>query len=191
MVMNLENIKKELKNVLQVKRYEHVIRVCDTAVRLNKDLSLGLDDKKIKLAALLHDCAKNNEEKYFNFYREKYNLKENIFEDFFIAHAILGEIVAKELYGVEDDEVLSAIRWHTTGTINMNLLEKLIFISDFIEPGRDFKDSKIVETKIYENFDKGILLCLNLTIKHLIDKNVIINLETIKARNYLQRRINE
>lgn len=190
MVMSIKNIKEELKNVLQAKRYEHVLRVCDTAIKLNKDLNLDLDSEKIKLAALLHDCAKNNEEKYFDIYKEKYNLNKNIFEEFALAHTILGEIVAKEFYGVEDKEILGAIRWHTTGTVNMNLLEKLIFISDFIEPGRNFKNSKIVEKKVYENFDEGILLCLDLTIKHLVDKNVIINLETIKARNYLQRRIN-
>lgn len=191
MVLSLDEVKLKLKETLNKSRYEHVLRVGDTALRLNKDLNLGLNDEKVVYAAILHDCAKHNEEKYYEMFKSKYNLKEDVFEYFPIAHAILGEIVAKEIYGINDAEILSSIRWHTTGKENMTKLEKLVFIADFVEPGRTFKDAKIVRDELYVNFDRGILLCLDLTIKHLIDNHVIINVETIKARNYLQRRVNE
>lgn len=192
MEMNFEDIKSDLSNILNRKRYEHVLRVNDTALKLNRDLNLNLDEDKIQYACLLHDCAKNVEDKYFEKYKDKYNLLyDKIFEIPVVAHATLGAIVAKERYGIEDEEVLEAIRCHTTGKENMSLLDKLLFISDFIEPGRNFGDADIVREEVYKNFDSAILLSLDLQIKHLINNNLIIDVNTIKARNYLQRSIDE
>ena len=190
--MKIERVKEQLKSDLKEARYNHVLRVTDEAFKLNQLLNLGLDDRKVILAALLHDCAKNNEEKYFNEFKNKYNLKrEEVFKDFTLAHAILGVYVAMEVYGVYDPEILDAIRWHTTGKEDMTLLEKIIFIADFTEPGRNFKEATLVRNEVLKDLDKGILLCLDLTIKYLIQKHVIINIETLKARNYLLRRVNE
>ena len=192
MAMKIELIKDNLKSDLKDSRYDHVLRVTEEALELNKLLNLELDEKKIMIAALLHDCAKNNEEKYFEEFKSKYNLKrEEVFSDIALADAILGVYVAKEIYEVNDPEILDAIRWHTTGKEDMTLLEKLIFISDFTEPGRNFEDSILVRNKVLEDLDKGILLCLDTTIEYLIKKRVIINIETLKARNYLLRRVNE
>lgn len=192
MAMKIELIKDNLKSDLKDSRYNHVLRVTEEALELNKLLNLELDEKKVMLAALLHDCAKNNEAKYFEEFKSKYNLKrEEVFADIALAHAILGVYVAKEIYEVNDPEILDAIRWHTTGKEDMTLLEKLIFISDFTEPGRNFEDSILVRNKVLEDLDKGILLCLDTTIEYLIKKRVIINIETLKARNYLLRRVNE
>lgn len=192
MEMNINDIKDRLKNDLKPSRYEHVLRVTDEALELNELLNLGINRDKVLYSAILHDCCKNVEEKYFNLLKEKYNLdKEYIFEDLAISHAKLGVYVAKDIYGIEDIEILEAIRWHTTGKEDMTLLEKLIFIADFTEPGRDFEDSKLVRKKVIEDLDGGVLLCLNLSIKHLVEKNVIIDIDTLKARNYLLRRINE
>lgn len=192
MAMKIELIKDNLKSDLKDSRYNHVLRVTEEALELNKLLNFELDEKKVMLAALLHDCAKNNEEKYFEEFKSKYNLKrEEVFADIALAHAILGVYVAKEIYEVNDPEILNAIRWHTTGKEDMTLLEKLIFISDFTEPGRNFEDSILVRNKVLEDLDKGILLCLDTTIEYLIKKRVIINIETLKARNYLLRRVNE
>lgn len=192
MVMKIERVKEQLKSDLKEARYNHVLRVTDETFKLNQLLNLGLDDRKVIMAALLHDCAKNNEEKYFNEFKNKYNLKrEEVFKDFALTHAILGVYVAMEVYGVYDPEILDAIRWHTTGKEDMTLLEKIIFIADFTEPGRNFKESTLVRNEVLKDLDKGILLCLDVTIEHLIQKHVIINIETLKARNYLLRRVNE
>ena len=192
MALSFENIKLNLQKVLKVSRYEHVLRVNETALRLNKDLNLGLNDDEIQYACLLHDCAKNNEEFYFEKFKEKYSLKEKeVFELPVLAHTILGPIVAKEIYGVENNKVLEAIRWHTTGKADMTLLEKLVFIADYIEPGRSFDTVDEVRKKVMENFDLGILLSLNNQIKYLISINAIIDFKTVEARNYLQRSIDE
>ena len=192
MAIKIELLKEKLKSDLKEARYNHVLRVTDEAFKLNQLLNLGLDDRKVIIAALLHDCAKSNEEKYFNEFKNKYNLKrEEVFKDFNVSHAILGVYVAMEVYDINDPEILDAIRWHTTGKADMTLLEKIIFIADFTEPDRNFKESALVRNEVLKDLDKGILLCLDLTIEHLIQKHVIINIETLKARNYLLRRVNE
>lgn len=191
MEMIFEQIREDLENRLKKKRYEHVLRVVDTAVRVNKDLNLGLDEEKVRYASLLHDCAKNLEEEYFQEYKEEYGLDyDTIFEVFPVAHAKLGAIAAKERYGVEDLEILEAIECHTMGKENMTLLDKLVFIADFIEPGRDFEDAKIVEKELYKDFDKGLLLSFKLQILHLIENDMVVGLDIMKAWNYLQRRVN-
>ena len=111
MAMKIELIKDNLKSDLKDSRYNHVLRVTEEALELNKLLNLELDEKKVMLAALLHDCAKNNEEKYFEEFKSKYNLKrEEVFADIALAHAILGVYVAKEIYEVNDPEILDAIK---------------------------------------------------------------------------------
>lgn len=186
MALSFDQIKQELKKVLKKKRYEHVLRVNETALKINKDLNLNLDEDQIQYACLLHDCAKDNEADYFNEFKKKYDLKYNvIFKTPVVAHAFLGEVVAKEVYEVDDKNVLDAIKCHTTGKEDMSLLDKLLFISDYIEPNRDFENIDILRDKVYEDFDKSILLALDMQIKHLIDSNNTIDTETIKARNYL------
>lgn len=80
MALDFENIKNKLKKMLKLSRYEHVLRVNETALKLNRDLGLNIDEEKIQYSCLLHDCAKNNEEYYFEMYKENYNLikKRNI-----------------------------------------------------------------------------------------------------------------
>lgn len=192
MVMQYDEISKKLKNLLKKSRYEHVLRVVDKAVEINKKYKFNLDEQKVRYAALLHDCAKNLEEKYFEEFKDKYNLDyDEVFEFKVLAHAILGVYVARDIYGIEDEEILGAIRWHTTGKEDMTDLEKIIYLADYIEPGRDFKDTiKKIEKALDKDFDFGLLMAMDLNIKYLIDKNAIINIESIKARNYLQRRFN-
>lgn len=192
MVMDFDKAKAKLKSELKETRYDHILRVVDTALKLNEDLNLNLDPKKVKYTALLHDSAKNVEKVYFDKYKEKYNLHENqVFEFPFLAHAILGPIVAKEEYGLDCIECLEAIRWHTTGRANMSILDKLIFIADYIEPGRDFEGLENIRKQIYKDFDLGFLMAIDSLIKHLLDTNAIINIETIEARNYLQGEMND
>lgn len=192
MAMSFVNIKIDLEKILRPERFEHVLRVNDTALKLNQELNLGLNEEKIQYACLLHDCAKHVEEKYFDEFKEKYKLDYNIvFETPALAHTILGPIVSKERYGMTNIDVLEAIRWHTTGKEDMSLLEKLVFTADYVEPGRDFNKLDKALKKLKDNFDEGILYLMNLQIKHLISKDAIINLDTIKARNFLQRRVNE
>lgn len=122
-------IRKELKSCLTEKRYEHVLGVEFTASCLA--MRFGADVYKAELAGLLHDCAKEFSDEELAAMADGEEGTEKTM------HAVCAPIVAKNKYGIEDIEILSAIRWHTTGKANMALLDKIIFVADFIEPCRE------------------------------------------------------
>lgn len=169
------------------KRYEHSLRVFNTALKIND----GVDEEKIKQAALLHDCAKYNEKYYFEKYRDKIDFPQDIINNKFVLHAFLGSIVAKEEYNINNGEVLDAIRFHTTGRENMTQLDKIIFLADACEPKRSYPGVDELRRLAKKNLDEAVLYSLNGTIKSLIDRGVEICTLTIESRNYLIKEKNE
>lgn len=182
-MFDFENYKDKLLNDIGKKRFAHSLRVCDTAIALNKNFNIDLE--KVKEASLLHDCAKYREDYYYNKYKDKYYFDEEIIENKSVFHAFLGVVVAKEEYNIKDEDVLNAIKYHTTGRSNMTDLEKIVFLADAIEPKRDYEGVKKLRELAKKDIDKAILYSLNETIKHLIDKNVEICSLTLDARNFL------
>ncbi len=130
-------IKKQLHEALDEARYEHTMGVAYTAMCLA--MRYGADLRNAEVAGLLHDCAKcvSNSKKIKEC--EKYGLEITSVEHKSpsLLHAKLGAFYAKEYYGVKEEEVLSAIRWHTTGKPAMTLLEQIVFVADYMEPNRD------------------------------------------------------
>ena len=130
-------IQNKLKLVLDEPRYQHTIGVMYTAGSMA--MAFGYPIEKAMLAGLLHDCAKciTNEEK-INLCKEHHiAISDAEYANVSLLHAKAGAILAKTLYGVEDLEILHAIQVHTTGEPNMSLLDKIIYIADYIEPNRD------------------------------------------------------
>ena len=128
------------------------------------------DIDRAELAGLLHDCAKciDDEEKLEEC--KKYNVELTAVEkrNPFLIHSKLGAVYAREKYGVDDDEILSAIRWHTIGRANMTLLEKIIFIADYIEPGRDkAKNLDLIRRTAFEDIDEAMYMILRDTLEYL------------------------
>lgn len=127
---------KQLEKDLSSKRYEHTIRVAETAILLAK--THGYNERKAAVAALLHDCAKNYKNDKLIQYAEKYKIHMSSVakENADLLHSKVGAWVAKEHYKVQDPDIFNAIAYHTTGRPSMGQLEKIIYISDYIEPGR-------------------------------------------------------
>lgn len=183
------NFYEKLKLDIGVNRYNHSIRVRDTAVKLAKIYKCDIN--KALVAGLLHDCGK--------FYDKDYLLKqafefgiisdESYISNRQIIHAPLGAYIAHKEYGIEDKEILDAIRYHTTGRDNMTLLEKIIYIADYIEPQREFVGLDELRDLAWENINAAILKALNDTIIHLINSGSRIHIYTINARNYLIKNI--
>lgn len=136
-MMELTEIKKKLKKELDKNRYEHTKGVMYTAGCIA--MAHGYDYKKAMLAGLLHDCAKciPTETKFE--LCEKYHviLSESEVKNPSLIHAKLGAALAEQVYQVTDPEILHAIKVHTTGMPDMSLLDKIIFVADYMEPGRD------------------------------------------------------
>lgn len=181
----LEEIEVKLINSIGINRYNHSIRVMETAIKLAKINEVNCEHAKI--AGILHDCGKfqsisqqiekSNE---FNVVKDKY-MNENLQ----LLHAPLSAVIAQNVYKVKDVDILNSIKYHTTGRVNMSKLEKIIYIADYIEPNRDFKGVEEIRLLAFKDLDKAMLKAFNNTIKYVIERNWIIHENTIFARNSL------
>lgn len=180
-----EEIKKYLKERLSEKRYEHSLNVKKTAVKLAETYKGEVE--KAALAGLVHDCAKHMSDDEILSLGDK----NGIFVDEVsrlnpkLLHGNVGSVVAKKIMGVFDQEVLSAVACHTTGKKNMNLLEKIIYIADYIEPARNFPGVEELRKKAFIDLDGAILDAFNNTIQVVINRGQLLHLNTIEGRNYL------
>lgn len=170
-------IKKALKKELDKDRYEHTLGVMYTAACLA--MANGYDMEKAQLAGLLHDCAKciPNEKKLKICTKNNIPVTQIEKENPFLLHAKVGAFLAKELYEVDDVEILHAISVHTTGAPGMNMLDKIVFIADYIEPKRDkAANLKEIRKAAFENLDEALKMILCDTIHYLTgnknDKNI-------------------
>lgn len=182
---DIEKIKKDLKEKLSENRYEHSLRVADYCKRLAK--IYNADENKAYLSGLVHDCAKNLEEYYM--LNSKVN-SDIIFDteeknNPKIQHGPIGSIVCKNIYGIVDDEILSGVRYHTTAKENMSMIEKILFISDKIEPNRKYDTVEELRKLADYNIDNAIIKFLNDSFNYLEKKSERIHPLSIRARDYL------
>lgn len=155
---SLEEIEKILEETLTVSRFRHTLGVMYTAGALA--MKYGINLEKAMLAGLLHDCAK-----CLSIDSQKHLCKENQIslsdseeKNPALIHAKLGSFLAKTKYEVTDEEVLNAITYHTTGRPNMTILEKILYVADYIEPGRHHAENlPLVRKLAFEDIDKSIL----------------------------------
>ena len=130
------DLQNKLREVLPENRFYHTLGVSYTAASLA--MSHGADIYKAQIAGLLHDCAKYLKSSEMIAECEKYGIEVSDVEKLSpgLLHTKLGAYFAKNVYGVDDEDVLSAILYHTTGRPDMSLLEEIIYVADYIEPGR-------------------------------------------------------
>lgn len=170
MERSLEEIQEELKKVLKRKRYNHTIGVRYTAQALA--MCFDEDVEKAGYAGMLHDCAKYLSDEEMLVECRKHHIVCSDTEKLrpSLLHAKLGACYARELYGIEDDQILSGIRWHTTGKPGMNNFEKIIFIADYIEPGRKMiPGMEEIRRAAFCNLDEAMYLILENTLSYLED----------------------
>lgn len=166
--MNREKIISRLKTKISDKRFEHSLGVEYTAACMA--MVLGEDVEKARLAGLLHDCAKGLPTKEKLEKARKHGLAISKFEERNpdMLHAKLGSFYARYKYDVTDDDVLNAICYHTTGRPNMSLLEKIIFVADYIEPNRKMlKDMEEIRREAFTDIDKCVVHILRNTLDYL------------------------
>lgn len=184
---NYEEMNHKLQKVLTQKRYTHTLGVSYTAAALA--MKYGYDIKKAQVAGLLHDCAKcNSDEKMLEkCIKNKIEMTDVEKRNPYLLHAKLGAYLAKKEYGIEDTEVLSAIAYHTTGRPAMSELEKIVFISDYIEPNRkEIRGLSKIRKTAFENLDEAVFLILEHTLLYLKEENgkKEIDLTTEEAFEY-------
>mgnify|MGYP000484172055 FL=1 len=189
---SLDEIKGWLKRNLNEERYEHTLGTADMAERLAE--MLNLDKNKAKLAGLLHDCAKCfPNEKILEIIHSKIpDVDECELLNYKTLHAPVSAYIAKEEFGVDDAEILSAIRWHTLAYCGMTDFEKIVFLADKIEENtRDltFSGECLALLKEKNGLDKAMFKCFEATIKSLVDRRLAICHITIDVYNELLGKI--
>lgn len=181
-----------LAATLRPKRYEHTVGVANTAFQLaiaeQEDMNLG---ERAKQAGLLHDCAKYLTDKEMLSACQKYKIALTEIEkkNTVLIHGKLGAYLAKTKYCVKDEEVLSAIYWHTTGKPGMSLLEKIIYVADYIEPGRNMKycypySLEKIRKMSFVDIECGFRMVLQNKLEYLRKQTLPIDTMTIKTYEY-------
>lgn len=191
MIKNLKNIKKELKSSLDKNRYEHTLGVAYTAMCLAMKYEVDLD--KAELAGLLHDCAKciPDEKKLKKCYEHNINITEIEKEQPYLLHSKLGAFMAMDKYDIHDKDIINAILKHTTGTADMTMLEKIIYVADYIEPKRNKATNLPMLRKLaFEDIDMTVYIIMKDTVEYLKNKNTKIDDTTLKAYVYYGELIN-
>ena len=180
-----EKLRPTALSFLKHARIPHVLGTEQEAVRLA--LRYGADVDRARTAALLHDCTKRLEMDEQLALCAQYGIELDELEQraLKLLHAKTGAAVARDRFGV-DDEIYSAIFWHTTGHADMTLLEKVIYLADYIEPTRSFPGVDTLRAACYEDLDKGLLMGLEMTVEEMKERGNPVHSATLAAIEYLK-----
>lgn len=190
--MNSEifSIREKLKASLKPGRYEHSLSVSFTCMALA--MRYGYDLDKAELAGLLHDCAKcyDNNSIIAACRNSGMELTEGELQAPSIIHSRLGARMAEEKFGVNDPEILSAIACHTTGKPDMSLLDKILYIADYIEPRRyKIKDLPAIRRLAFEDLDQALFQIMEGTLRYLKESGTYADIMTQNAYHYYKKQM--
>ena len=184
--MNMEVIKANVRNFLDEKRYEHVKRVAKCAVELAK--IYGVPVEKVETSAWLHDVAKFFDlSVMIDLTKGKYpEVADKMSQSTAVLHGFAGaEFVRQnyDLFGVDDEEILDGIKYHTIGCDNMSTLAKIIYLADAIEEKRSWEGVEKARELAKTDLDEAIKFEIEEKLKYLLAKDSIIHPNVIKFRN--------
>lgn len=186
--LNKIELIRTLEQELNYKRFVHTLAVAGTASSLA--MCYGMSVEKAELAGLLHDCAKCIDVRKMQKLCEKAGLEISPFEagSGSLLHSKAGSVLAAEKYGCTDPDILNAIRYHTTGRPGMSLLEKIIFVADYIEPGRfTAKNLPEIRKMAFEDIDETLLKILYDTLVYLNSTGNTVDPMTQKTYDYYRQ----
>ena len=190
--MTIEEIRALLEKSLPPKRYQHSMRVYETALALGK--RHHAEEAKVALAALLHDCGREIPVKESVEKARAFGLPVDFIEagQPVLLHAKIGACLATQKYGVTDPEVLEAIRCHTTGAETLSLTARIVFLADMLEPGRRFPGVEELRRLAREDLEQAMFTAYRDTICYLLEAGALIHPAAIAGYNRLavqQKRI--
>lgn len=190
MKQGIIRMRKKLKNELDKERFEHTLGVMYTAAALAMCYEEDVDSALT--AGLLHDCAKCIASDTKIKLCDRYHLNVSAIElaNPSLLHAKLGAFLAARKYGVRDKEVINAIASHTTGRPAMTLLEKIIYVADYMEPGReDLSNMTEVRRLAFVDLDECIYRIAMDSLTYLQSKNIQIDSMTEKTYEYYKAKL--
>ncbi len=183
--LTLDELRPVALSYLKAKRVRHVLGVEEEAIRLAE--RYGADVYRARVAALLHDSTKKLDMDGQLALCKRYGVELDELEQraLKLVHAKTGAALAREVFGA-DEAVCEAIRWHTTGRADMTLLEKVIYLADYIEPNRDFDGVDKLRKAVYDDLDEGLALGLRMSIEEIEQRGGPVHCNTREAYEYLK-----
>lgn len=182
--MKREELLQAVKVELTADRFKHTLGVVETAVKLAKQF--GADPERAEIAAILHDYCKCWSQETLRLWIVEQQLDHNLLEhSSALWHAFVGAEAVRIRLGVEDEHILNAIRYHTSGRPGMTVLEKVVCLADYIEPGRDFPGVQQVRELAERDLNGALLRSFNNTITFLVQMDQKLFPLTVEARNDL------
>ena len=183
--MNVNDYYELAKNTLGEKRFTHSKNVATAAVRLAE--KYGEDTTKAEIAGILHDITKElNVENQLQIVESGGIILDDVCKKSpQLLHAVTGMVYCRDILEITDKDILNAIRYHTTARANMSLLEKIIFIADFISDERDYPDVDIMRAECEKSLEDGMIYGLGFVIPDLVAKKRAVHPDAIAAYNEL------
>ncbi len=189
---DIAKLRAQIKKVQDKKRFEHTLGVTYTAACLA--MCYDIDTERAEIAGLLHDCAKclSNDKKISLCKKQSIEINLTEAKNPFLLHAKAGAYLAEHKYGVRDEDILNAVRYHTTGRPGMSMLEKIVFIADYIEPGRNHS-TRLPELRRldFQNLDKALVEILKDTLRYLRGTDHEIDPMTQKTYDHYNKSLTE
>lgn len=189
-MLDIENYKVIIKSKLSEARYNHCINVANAAVDLA--IKYNADINKARIAGLLHDITKEmpieEQKKLINDFNFKLDPIEKMAPKLW--HAISGAIYVENILDIKDEDIIKAIKHHTTAAKNMTKLEKIIYIADFISEERDYLGVQELRRLAYINLDLCVLEGLKFSLIDLSKRNLLIHQDTFEAYNQMILKVN-
>ena len=184
---NIEDKKSFLKERLSKKRYVHSVNVSAECVKLAN--LYGEDSEKAEFAGLLHDIGKEfpPEEQYNLVIESKFSVCREELETRSLLHGIAGAYFIKKQFGIEDLDIINAVRFHTVGRAGMSRLEEIVYLGDLISAERDYKDVDKMRKLVYSDIDKAMLEAFRFSIESVLKKNGFIPPCTVEGYNFYLR----
>ncbi|MEK7400715.1 MAG: bis(5'-nucleosyl)-tetraphosphatase (symmetrical) YqeK [Candidatus Poribacteria bacterium] len=183
-MMTKNEIINQLKQRLSLKLYSHVLATGEMARKLAK--IYNVDEEKAYLAGILHDCAKNMSQKELLVYAHNHNISIDsiILLQPSLLHGVIGADIVMSEFGVNDSDILHAIKSHSTGLKEMSLLDKIIYLADSAEPNRDYEGVDEIRNFAFNGeLDRALLESMNIKLAHVMSKKIMIHPTSIEAWN--------
>lgn len=186
--VNFDWLRKRAYAMLKPRRIAHVQGCESEAIRLAE--RYGADPDKAAEAAILHDCTKKSLLDEQLLLCERYGITPDAVErvNGKLLHAKTGAAVAEQEFGMSPD-VVGAIRWHTTGRAGMTLLEKIMYMADYVEPNRDFEGVEALRSLAYQDLDRAMLLGLEMSLEEIRGRGEEAHGDTLAAAEWFRRRL--
>jgi predicted HD superfamily hydrolase involved in NAD metabolism len=180
----MDYILEYIEKKYSASRKRHTFDVCATAKSLAR--FYGADEEKAEIAALFHDMFKDITSEELRSYAKNLNIKEEYYDNINLAHSKIAAAIMESDYNISDEDILNAVKFHTTGRAGMSLLEKVIFLADLIEPGRDYPGVEKIRNLAYKDLNKACLAAMENTLDYVTKKGENFDEDTLNAMEYLK-----